>query len=84
MANKFISTSKTGVGTTETAIYSVELQGTQVEKQSVIIGCNLSNTSQTAVMAEVKINRYPAYSIEVPLTMVAVRKRAEAHASTIK
>jgi hypothetical protein len=64
MANKFISTSKTGVGTTETAIYSVELQGTQVEKQSVIIGCNLSNTSQTAVMAEVKINRYPAYSID--------------------
>lgn len=64
MANKFISTSKTGVGTTETAIYSVELQGTQVEKQTVVIGCNLSNTTQTAVLAEVKINRYPAYSID--------------------
>lgn len=64
MANKFISTSKTSVGTTETSIYRVELQGTQVEKQSVVIGCNLSNTTQTAVIAEVKINRFPAYSID--------------------
>lgn len=64
MANKFISTSKTGIGTTETSIYAVELQGTQVEKQTVIIGCNLANTTQTAVIAEVKINRYPAYSID--------------------
>ena len=64
MANKFISTSKTGVGTVETSIYAVELQGTQVEKQTVMIGCNLSNTTQTAVIAEVKINRYPAYSID--------------------
>tara|TARA_B100000073_G_scaffold279201_1_gene239670 strand:+ start:584 stop:1228 length:645 start_codon:yes stop_codon:yes gene_type:complete len=64
MANKFISTSKTGVGTTHTSIYAVELQGTQTEKQTVIIGCNLSNTTQTAVIAEVKINRYPAYSID--------------------
>ena len=64
MANKFISTSKSGVGTTDTSIYAVELQGTQVEKQTVIIGCNLSNTTQTAVIAAVKINRYPAYSID--------------------
>ena len=56
MANKFISTSKQNVGTSTTSIYAVELQGTQTEKQTVIIGCNLSNTTQTAVIAEVSIN----------------------------
>lgn len=64
MANKFISTSKQNVGTTSTSIYAVELQGTQTEKQTVVIGCNLSNTTQTAVIAEVQINRYPAFSID--------------------
>ncbi len=64
MANKFISTSKQNVGTTATSIYAVELQGTQTEKQTVVIGCNLSNTTQTAVIAEVQINRYPAFSID--------------------
>ena len=64
MANKFISTSKQNVGTSTTSIYAVELQGTQTEKQTVIIGCNLSNTTQTAVIAEVSINRYPAFSID--------------------
>lgn len=64
MANKFLSTSKTGVGVSDTSIYAVELQGTQVEKQGVLIGCNLSNTTQTAVIAAVKVTRYPAYSID--------------------
>jgi len=57
MANKFLSTSKQNVGTVATSIYAVELSGTETEKQTVVIGCNLSNTTQTAVIAEVQINR---------------------------
>ena len=64
MANKFLSTSKQNVGTVATSIYAVELSGTETEKQTVVIGCNLSNTTQTAVIAEVQINRYPAFSID--------------------
>ena len=64
MANKFTSTSKQNVGTSAAVIYAVELTGTQTEKQTVVIGCNLANTTQTAVIAEVQINRYPAYSID--------------------
>tara|TARA_Y100000361_G_scaffold69963_1_gene61756 strand:- start:28386 stop:29030 length:645 start_codon:yes stop_codon:yes gene_type:complete len=64
MANKFISTSKNGVGTSAEAIYTVELRGTETEKQTVIIGCNLANTTQTAVIAEVSVNRYPAFSVD--------------------
>ena len=64
MANKFTSTSKQNVGTSASVIYAVELTGTQTEKQTVVIGCNLANTTQTAVIAEVQINRYPAYSID--------------------
>ena len=64
MANKFTSTSKQNVGTSTTSIYAVKLTGTQTEKQTVVIGCNLSNTTQTAVIAEVSINRYPAFSID--------------------
>jgi hypothetical protein len=63
MANKFLSTSKQNVGTVATSIYAVELSGTETEKQTVVIGCNLSNTTQTAVIAEVQINRYPAFNI---------------------
>ena len=76
MANKFTSTSKQNVGTSAAIIYAVELTGTQTEKQTVVIGCNLANTTQTAVIAEVQINRYPAYSIdpEYPKDQVMIVK----------
>ena len=76
MANKFLSTSKTSVGTTLTSIYQVELRGTETEKQTVVIGMNLSNTTQTAVIAEAQINRYPAFSIDpqYPKDPVAIVK----------
>lgn len=64
MASKFRSASKAAVGIGLTDVYDQQLGTGQTDKQTVVVGITLCNTTSVAVNASVKIDR-PAVSLTV-------------------
>ena len=57
MANAFKSSSKTGIGTTITSLYTCGISGSETKKTTVLLGITLSNTTAATIKATVFLDR---------------------------